>query len=415
MLSFPRPGMSYALDLAVGPQTQALVDALNELVHRRGRPHLPGQGRLHPPRALPRHGAAPRRLRARCGSAGIPNGRLKSAQSVRLFGDRSVKVALLGATKGMGRAVARADGRAGRRAVPARPRPRRARAQRRRPAACAAPPATVGIASCDLLEPTTFAPGARRRRARARRARRGRRHRRALRHPGALERGCRPARPPAHRRLHQHHPVLRAGARAAAGRAAARKRLCVFSSVAGDRARKPVMLYGAAKAGLSHYLTGLDHKFAGDGLKVMLVKPGFVKTGMTAGLPAPPFAGEPEPCRAPRRARHRPRHARRLRPRHLALDHAGDPPAAAGRDAADRVLSRRGVCRVGAVAVRRRALAPRTARDAERGSQDDLGGLGVCLGVLGGKRPVHRCRPSPPRTSPDRPEPQGCAKGDFPS
>ena len=72
-------------------------------------------------------------------------------------------------------------------------------------------------------------------------------------------------------------------------------RLCVFSSVAGDRARKPVLLYGAAKAGLSHYLTGLDHKFAAQGLKTILVKPGFVKTSMTAGLPAPPFAGEPEP------------------------------------------------------------------------------------------------------------------------
>ena len=71
-------------------------------------------------------------------------------------------------------------------------------------------------------------------------------------------------------------------------------RLCVFSSVAGDRARKPVLLYGAAKAGLSYYLTGLDHKFAGDGLKTILVKPGFVKTGMVAGLPVPPFAGEPQ-------------------------------------------------------------------------------------------------------------------------
>jgi len=70
--------------------------------------------------------------------------------------------------------------------------------------------------------------------------------------------------------------------------------LCVFSSVAGDRARKPVLLYGAAKAGLSHYLTGLDHKFRADGLRTVLVKPGFVKTGMTAGLPVPPFAGEPE-------------------------------------------------------------------------------------------------------------------------
>lgn len=70
--------------------------------------------------------------------------------------------------------------------------------------------------------------------------------------------------------------------------------LCVFSSVAGDRGRKPVILYGAAKAGLSHYLEGIDHKFHAHGLRVIVVKPGFVKTGMTAGLPAPPFAGEPE-------------------------------------------------------------------------------------------------------------------------
>jgi len=70
--------------------------------------------------------------------------------------------------------------------------------------------------------------------------------------------------------------------------------LCVFSSVAGERARKPVVLYGAAKAGLSHYLEGLDHKFRAQGLCTVLVKPGFVKTGMTAGLPPPPFAGEPD-------------------------------------------------------------------------------------------------------------------------
>lgn len=70
--------------------------------------------------------------------------------------------------------------------------------------------------------------------------------------------------------------------------------LVVFSSVAGDRARKPVILYGATKAGLSHYLNGLDHKFRAQGLKTVLVKPGFVKTGMTAGLPPPPFAGEPD-------------------------------------------------------------------------------------------------------------------------
>jgi short-subunit dehydrogenase len=70
--------------------------------------------------------------------------------------------------------------------------------------------------------------------------------------------------------------------------------LCVFSSVAGERGRKPVILYGAAKAGLTRYLEGLDHKFRARGLKVVCVKPGFVKTSMTDGLTPPPFAGEPE-------------------------------------------------------------------------------------------------------------------------
>lgn len=70
--------------------------------------------------------------------------------------------------------------------------------------------------------------------------------------------------------------------------------LCVFSSVAGDRGRKPVVLYGASKAGLSAYLEGLDHKYRDAGLVTVCVKPGFVRTGMTEGLPAPPFAGHPE-------------------------------------------------------------------------------------------------------------------------
>ena len=70
--------------------------------------------------------------------------------------------------------------------------------------------------------------------------------------------------------------------------------LCVFSSVAGERGRKPVILYGAAKAGLTRYLEGLDHKHHEDRLRVITVKPGFVKTTMTAGLDPPPFAGEPD-------------------------------------------------------------------------------------------------------------------------
>ncbi len=71
-------------------------------------------------------------------------------------------------------------------------------------------------------------------------------------------------------------------------------KLCVFSSVAGDRGRKPVVIYGAAKAGLSAYLEGLDHKFRSQGLQTICVKPGFMETGMTANLKPPPFAGEPD-------------------------------------------------------------------------------------------------------------------------
>ena len=70
--------------------------------------------------------------------------------------------------------------------------------------------------------------------------------------------------------------------------------LAVFTSVAGDRGRKPIIIYGSTKAAVSAYLEGLDHKFHAEGLHVLNVKPGFVKTGMTAGLKPPPFAGEPE-------------------------------------------------------------------------------------------------------------------------
>jgi decaprenylphospho-beta-D-erythro-pentofuranosid-2-ulose 2-reductase len=70
--------------------------------------------------------------------------------------------------------------------------------------------------------------------------------------------------------------------------------LCVFSSVAGDRGRGSVGLYGAAKAGLSCYLEALDHRYCRAGLRVVCVKPGFIRTSMTEGLPTPPFAGEPQ-------------------------------------------------------------------------------------------------------------------------
>jgi len=70
--------------------------------------------------------------------------------------------------------------------------------------------------------------------------------------------------------------------------------LCVLGSVAGDRARKPVVLYGATKAGVAYYMNGLDARYRDAGLRAVLVKPGFVRTGMTAGLPEPPFAADPD-------------------------------------------------------------------------------------------------------------------------
>jgi decaprenylphospho-beta-D-erythro-pentofuranosid-2-ulose 2-reductase len=71
-------------------------------------------------------------------------------------------------------------------------------------------------------------------------------------------------------------------------------RLVVFSSVAGERGRKPVVIYGATKAGLSAYLEGLDHLYRAQGLITTTVKPGFVRTSMTQGMKEPPFAGDPD-------------------------------------------------------------------------------------------------------------------------
>jgi decaprenylphospho-beta-D-erythro-pentofuranosid-2-ulose 2-reductase len=70
--------------------------------------------------------------------------------------------------------------------------------------------------------------------------------------------------------------------------------ICAFSSVAGDRPRRSNYLYGAAKAGLSAFLDGLGQAYQARGVRVVCVRPGFVKTEMTAGLPVPPFAGEPD-------------------------------------------------------------------------------------------------------------------------
>jgi decaprenylphospho-beta-D-erythro-pentofuranosid-2-ulose 2-reductase len=69
--------------------------------------------------------------------------------------------------------------------------------------------------------------------------------------------------------------------------------VCAFSSVAGDRPRRSNYVYGASKAGLSAFLEGLGLAYADRGVRVVCVRPGFVRTGMTDGLPVPAFAAEP--------------------------------------------------------------------------------------------------------------------------
>lgn len=60
--------------------------------------------------------------------------------------------------------------------------------------------------------------------------------------------------------------------------------LAVLSSVAGDRGRKSNYVYGSSKAGLSAYVDGLRNRIDREGVSVMTIKPGPVKTAMTEGM-----------------------------------------------------------------------------------------------------------------------------------
>jgi short-subunit dehydrogenase len=58
-----------------------------------------------------------------------------------------------------------------------------------------------------------------------------------------------------------------------------------ISSVAGDRGRQSNYVYGAAKGALSLYLQGLRNRLQASGVRVITIKPGFVDTAMTYGMP----------------------------------------------------------------------------------------------------------------------------------
>src|ERR1700704_829828 len=66
--------------------------------------------------------------------------------------------------------------------------------------------------------------------------------------------------------------------------------IVVLSSIAGQRARRSNYVYGAAKAGLDAFAQGLQLALAGEDVRLMIVRPGFVTTSMTAHLPRAPLA-----------------------------------------------------------------------------------------------------------------------------
>ena len=70
--------------------------------------------------------------------------------------------------------------------------------------------------------------------------------------------------------------------------------LVVLSSVAGERARRSNFVYGASKAGLDAFFQGLSAALEPEGVHVLVVRPGFVKTRMTAGMKPAPLATTPE-------------------------------------------------------------------------------------------------------------------------
>ena len=63
--------------------------------------------------------------------------------------------------------------------------------------------------------------------------------------------------------------------------------IAVISSVAGDRGRPGNYVYGAAKSAVSTFCSGLRARLFRSGVHVVTIKPGFVATPMTAGMPLP--------------------------------------------------------------------------------------------------------------------------------
>ncbi|MDA2890522.1 SDR family NAD(P)-dependent oxidoreductase [Mycolicibacterium sp. BiH015] len=70
--------------------------------------------------------------------------------------------------------------------------------------------------------------------------------------------------------------------------------LVAFSSIAGVRARRANYVYGSAKAGLDAFCCGLTDALHGSGVRLLLVRPGFVVGRMTEGMSPAPLSSTPD-------------------------------------------------------------------------------------------------------------------------
>jgi decaprenylphospho-beta-D-erythro-pentofuranosid-2-ulose 2-reductase len=70
--------------------------------------------------------------------------------------------------------------------------------------------------------------------------------------------------------------------------------IVVLSSVAGERARRANFVYGSSKAGLDAFCQGLADALVGSGVRMVIVRPGFVHSKMTAGMKPAPMSTTPE-------------------------------------------------------------------------------------------------------------------------
>ena len=66
-----------------------------------------------------------------------------------------------------------------------------------------------------------------------------------------------------------------------------------LSSVAAERARRSNFVYGAGTAAMDAFYTGLREALRPDGIRVLVVRPGFVRSRMTEGLPTAPLSTTP--------------------------------------------------------------------------------------------------------------------------